>query len=333
MIVLVSGVLPIFAQISTSRTIPRDTSFTIHSAFAKERIKFPFIEIVKPELPENVVDREGLVYSVINDTPYGTRELHLNLYRPNDKQKYPAVLMIHGGGWRSGGRSLQIPLAQRIASKGYVTAPVEYRLSPEASYPAAVCDVKAAVRWLRANADRYGIDPDRIAVSGCSAGAHLADLIGMTNSTADFEACVDRSGVSDDVQAVIDIDGIADFVVSARISRAREARISGKELPSDALWFGGTYEEKPQTWKDASPVSHVSQRSAPVCFINSSDRVHEGMERQIELLNNLNIYSEVHVIPNTPHPFWLFRPWFEPTVGYMISFLDKIFKPNQSSTK
>jgi len=95
--------------------------------------------------------------------------------------------MIHGGGWKSGSKEMQIPLAQQISARGYVTVCVEYRLSPEALYPAAVHDIKAAIRFLRAHAEEYGIDPGKIAVSGCSAGGHLAALAGMTEHIRKFD--------------------------------------------------------------------------------------------------------------------------------------------------
>lgn len=157
--------------------IPRDTSFTVHSAYVKALKNYPQIQIVSPQLPENVREIENVTYSTLKSG----RNLNLNIYRPKNDEKYPALLMVHGGGWSSGDLSLQIPMAQRIASKGYVTVPVEYRLSPESQFPAAVFDLKIAIRWIRANAEIYGIDTTKIAISGCSAGGQLAMLVGMTN--------------------------------------------------------------------------------------------------------------------------------------------------------
>jgi pectin methylesterase-like acyl-CoA thioesterase/acetyl esterase/lipase len=324
-------VAPVHAQRKKSVAVPRDTSFTVYQTFEKERKRFPEIKMVRPELPVGVIAREGLVYSVLAETPYGKRELHACLYRLDDQKVYPALVMVHGGGWRSGDLSLQVPLAQQIAARGYVTVAVEYRLSPEALYPAGVHDIKAAIRWLRANAAQYGVDPEHIAISGCSAGGHLANLVGMTNGVERFEGTGGNPQTSSDVQAVIDIDGCADFLVDARINRARAARAEQKDLPSDAKWFDGTYEEKPDTWKEASSVRWVTSKAPPVCYINSYGRLHEGMDRQMEMLDSMNIHSELHVMETPVHPFWLLHPWFKTTVNYMVNFLDKTFKPVTAS--
>ena len=161
---------------------PRDTSFTVFSAAEKIKKQYPQAQLIIPDLPEGVILTSDLVY-----TRYGERALHLDVFRPNNKKSLPAVLLIHGGGWRTGERSQGIPIAQRLAANGYVAVTVEYRLSIEALYPAAVHDLKAAVRWLRAHAAEYSIDTAKIAVLGCSAGGQLAALIGTTNGDRKFE--------------------------------------------------------------------------------------------------------------------------------------------------
>lgn len=300
---------------------PRDTTFTVHSAYIKEQKKRPYIEIVKPRLPKNVKATENIHYS----NPIPNRHLNLNIYRPDDECKYPALLMVHGGGWSSGNLSMQIPMAQQIAAKGYVTIPVEYRLSPEALYPAAIYDLKTAVRWIRANADEYGIDTAKIAISGCSSGGHLAMFIGMTNLRPEFEVKNEYAEYQSNVHAVINIDGISDFSTD-ELTAAQES-LSKNKIPASIKWLGATYEENKNKWEDASPVNHITNNSAPVCFINSSiPRFHAGRDEAIKNLSLYNIYTEVHTLDDTPHPFWLFSPWFDTTVNYMVSFMDKALK-------
>ncbi len=301
--------------------VPRDTSFTLYQTFVKERKYRPYIQMAQPELPTGVVAHECLVYSTLQGAEGKARALHLNLYRPKGGKKLPALLMVHGGGWNSGSLTLQVPMAQQIAAQGYVTVPVEYRLIPEALYPAAVDDLRNALRWLRANAKRYGIDPNRIAISGCSAGGQLANLVGMANGRGD-----EPKGLSSKVQAVINIDGLSDFTNPESVERARLARENNQKPPVDMIWLGGTYQERKAVWEEASPVYQVSKSSAPVCFINSAiPRFHAGRDAQVALLDSLDIYSEVHTLNDTPHPFWLFHPWFTPTTDIMVKYLDKVF--------
>lgn len=301
--------------------IPRDTTFTLHSAYVKEKKHRDYIEKVLPELPPNVVAYENIAYS----KPQENRELLLNVYRPNDNKTYPALIMVFGGGWSSGSLWMQVPMAQQIAGQGYVTIPVEYRLSPEATYPAAVYDLKTAVRWARAHAGTYGIDTSRIAISGCSAGGQLAALTGITNGQADYEDKREYAEYTSTVQAVINIDGVTDMT-KAELANNKIALGRDKPLPAAIRWLG-SIQENYDNWVAASSVYHVTRQSPPICFINSSiPRFHDGRDEAIEKMNRYNIYSEVHEIPDTPHPFWLFRPWFEVNVNYMVGFLDKIFK-------
>jgi acetyl esterase/lipase len=308
-------------SINAGTEVPRDTFFTVKSAFRKEHAKYPFIRIVQPQFPKGVAEERNLVY-----ISYGDRQLHLELFYLAERtdKAFPAVLLVHGGGWRSGDRAHQIPLALQLAARGYVTAAVEYRLSPEALYPAAVHDLKAAVRWIRANASKYDIDASRIAILGCSSGGQLAVLIGNTNGMAKFEGYGDNANYSSDVQAIVDIDGILDFTSV----EARKYEDDPKKQPSSAgAWFRGSYNQKPDLWKEASPLYYVTEKSPPILFVNSSiPRFHVGRDEMVKKLEQFNIYYEIHTIPNTPHPFWLFHPWFEETVEQVTNFLDKTLK-------
>jgi pectinesterase len=293
--------------------VPRDTSFTLNSTYLKERKYRSYIEPVKACLPENVLSHENISYKTV-ENKWGEHDLKMNVYRPDDQEEYPVLLMIHGGGWNSGSLDLQVPMAQRIASKGYVTVPVEYRLIPEALYPAGVEDLEDAIHWIYKNASKYGIDKNRIAVSGCSAGGQLAMLLGTKN----------KSGK---IRVVINMDGISSFVTDESVDRAQQARDENKPLPVDAIWLGGTYQEKPENWEEASALSWVTKKSVPVCFINSSiPRFHNGRDEVIALLDSYGIYTEVHTFEDSPHTYWFFHPWFDKTIGYMTRFLDKVLK-------
>jgi acetyl esterase/lipase len=300
--------------------IPTDTSFTINSAYQKELKNYPFIEPVNADVPPSVVAKRDLTYA-----EYNYREMNIDIYSPKDIEKQtPVILFVFGGGWRSGNRSMDAPMAIFFAQNGYVAATVEYRLSPEANYPAAVIDIKTAIRWLRKNSEKLNIDPERIAIAGASAGGQLAALVASTNGSGMFIDSTRYSEFSSDVQAVIDIDGILAFIHP----ESGEGVDKPGQLSAATQWFGYTREEKPKLWYEASALAHAGKTFPPVLFINSQHpRFHAGRDDLISRLDSLGIYSEVHQIENTPHTFWLFNPWFEPTANWCLQFLNKQFRP------
>lgn len=300
--------------------IPRDTSFNVKSDYKKNIKYFPFIKIAKDSLTDNIVAYRDVIYTTLKNTPFGERDLHVDIFSPKKPNKYPALIMVHGGGWRAGDKSLQIPMAQKLAARGYVTVCVEYQLSLEAKYPAAVFNIKSAIRWMRANADKYGIDTNKIAISGCSAGGQLAMLVGLTNGVENKEGNHGNMGVSSDIQAIIDIDGVIDFMAPESLNLDR------KPNSPDIEWLGGSFYEKPEIWKDASSIFWANEKSPPIMFLNSGyPRFTAGQNELIGMMNNWGIYSEVHKFDNKIHTFWLYDPWVNITINYMDNFLIKVF--------
>jgi acetyl esterase/lipase len=287
-----------------------DTSYTVQSTFKKEKIKFPFLEIVKEQNYEDVIQIKDLVYKKLE-----TRALHLDAFCKNGNTKLPAVILIHGGGWKSGNKSQMQIMAQAIVSKGYSCFAIEYRLSPEAKYPAAIFDVKTAIKFIKSNAEKFNVDPNKIAVLGCSSGGQMATLIGTTNENSAFE---DKDDLNQNtkVHAIIDMDGILAF----KHPESQEGKAAN-------LWLGGTYEEKPETWQQASALTHTDKNTPPILFINSDMiRFHAGRDNMIEILDKNGIYNEVQTIKNSPHSFWFFNPWFDEMINYTTQFLDKVLK-------
>lgn len=302
-----------------SNILPSDTSFTIYSAYDKIKKQFPQAVIVKPQITKTVTLKRDLVYSTVNGN-----KLMLDLFTPKTKSKktVPAVILIHGGGWHSGDKTMEHPIAAYLAEKGFVAATVEYRMAMEYPYPAAVHDLKAAIRWLRANAKKYNIDINKIAALGCSAGAELATFIGTTNGMKQFEGSGDNLNYSSNVQAIVNIDGIVDFM---HINSTKHCNNPAKPCAADN-WFGGSYKTIPEKWKEASPITYAGKTTPPIIFINSAlEDYHAGREEFINILKPNNVYYEVHTIPETPHPFWLFDPWYKTVCEYTYNFLNKIF--------
>lgn len=319
--------LPLMVE-AQQKTVPGDTSYTAIGTYLKIKKQYPNAVLLPDSLPSGVIGFRNVTYSVIPDSPYGRRELKMDIFRKNDHKKYPVLIMVHGGAWNSGNKTMEVPMAQRIAAHGYVTIAVEYRLLPEATYPAALCDLKTAVRWVRANARKYGMDAGKIAISGTSAGGHLAALVGMTNGSAKHEDKREYKRFSGDVQAVIDMDGVVTFVNPENIAETNSniTKLGGK-LPINAQWLGGRYEDATANWNEASPLLHVSAKSAPICFINCQNpRYGQGREELMQKLAGFGIYSEKHRIEVMMHPFWLFRPWVDEVIDYSVHFLDKTLK-------
>src|SRR4029077_1317018 len=170
-----------------------------------------------------------------------------------------------------------------------------------------------------ANAARYRIDPERLGAVGASAGGHLVALLGATNGVSSFEGEGGNPEVSSSVQSVIEIDGPVTFIDPGNIEKEKKG-----PFDTNTRLIGGTYAEKPEVWRAASPITHVNRHSAPVLFINSSSyRPFQQREEMSAKLKALGIVSEIVVIPDTPHPFWLFHPWFDAAVQYVDEFLKR----------
>lgn len=310
-----------FQPVLAQTPIPTDTTYNIMRVYRQIKKEFPYAVPVKDSLPAGIRRYIDNIYLELESTAYGKRQLHLDVYRPDNMKKLPAVVLIHGGGWRSGTKDMQVPLAQMLAAKGFVTIPVEYQLSLEAQYPAAVHNIKEAIRWVKANADKFHIDTAKIAISGCSAGGHLASLVGLTNGLASFETAQSEKAISTDVQAIINFDGVVDFMAPASLNLER------KQDAADISWLGGSFESHPALWKEASPIFWADEtRIVPMLFFNSGfPRFHAGQDELRGMLKRWNVYHEVHEIDVKVHPFWLFHPWIDGCVDTVASFLNAIF--------
>jgi pectinesterase len=267
-------------------------------------------------LPKGVGASENVVYAQVDGTA-----LALDLYTPEAGGPFPAILIVHGGGWESGNRCMERPLAAHLAALGYAAAPADYRLGAAGRFPAALRDLKSAVCWLRAHAWERRIDPGRIAAVGASSGGQLVALLGATNGAPEFEGDVGEQAGLSGVQAVVDIDGLADFT-DPELVRQQEVCPS-----APAHFLGGPFATRASVWRAASALTHVGPRSAPTLFINSTapTPILPGRAAMCDRLRALGIDSEIVVIPDTPHPFWLVDPWFDRTVAEIDRFLHRLF--------
>ncbi len=209
----------------------------------------------------DVTLKENITYGRGGDT-----DLKLDLARPEGEGPFPAIVFIHGGGWFQGNRQAYKSQIREAAEKGYVAATISYRLmefdqkkkettTAKPIFPAQIHDAKAAIRWLRAHAKKYHVDPERVGVTGGSAGGHLSLLVGLADQKAKLEGDGGHPDQSSRVQAVVNVFGPTEMA-------------SAYETSSVAwifrLFMGGTPGEVPDTYKAASPVTYVSKDDPPV---------------------------------------------------------------------
>jgi len=262
-------------------------------------------------LPDNVEE--------VLDIEYGTggeRKLQLDLYLPKGRTKAtPAIIFIHGGAWKSGKRSDMKFYCVKFAEKGYVTATITYRLMGEACFPAAVHDVKCAVRWLRANADKYQVDPAHIVASGNSAGGHLSMMIGYSDDSS-LEGSGGNNNVSSRVCAVVNFYGPTDLTTDfAKKQELVEEFIGGK-----------TFDEAPDAYKLASPLFHLTRDDPPtLIFHGTIDSVVPIAQADIlvKKLKELGIDYVYERYDGWPHVMDLAEPVNQRCVYQMEQFFKK----------
>lgn len=273
---------------------------------------------IAPKLPKGIEAHEDLVYAI-----YGDRELTLDLYKPKAiSGRLPAVIFIHGGGHYKGAPSSYTAMAMELADQGYVTLNIFYRLSGEAPFPAAIQDCKAAVRWARANAKKYKIDPNQIGSVGGSAGGHLSGLLGTSGPASYLNGLGGNENQPSHIQACVVMAGGMDYRMQRTLdSLASDPRRRGY------TFLDGTLESVPHNYHNASPVFHVSKATPPMCFMDGEfDSPGTRYPEIIQKLNTLGIYHESHVIKNAPHPFWSSHPFFDPAMEILVSFFDQTLK-------
>lgn len=228
---------------------------------------------------------------VIKNLPYQNDEHprhQLDLYLPKDQSndgKRPVIVWIHGGGWRAGSKDGGAPALAKFMKEGFVVACINYRLSTEVAFPAQILDCKSAIRWLRANSEKYNLDNQRFGVFGSSAGGHLAALVGTSGDVSEFDKGL-HLDQSSRVQAVCDFYGPTDF--SVFVTTPGFESHAGPRAP-EALLMGGTIEEKPEVAKLLNPITHVSEDDPSFLIVhgtkdatvplNQSQLMYEALEK------------------------------------------------------
>jgi acetyl esterase/lipase len=245
-------------------------------------------------IPDDVVFEPAVEYAVAEG-----EHLQLDLARPkNGDGPFPAIVCIHGGGFRAGKREGYDKLCTTLAQQGYVAITITYRLAPAFPFPAAVYDCKAAVRWLRANAAKYHVDPTRIGVTGGSAGGHLAQFLGVTAGVKEFEGNGGNADRSSSVACVVNFYGPSDFTKS--YGKSVDA---AEVLP---LFLGGDLEHALANHIRSSPLNWVTPDAVPTLCVHGTDDKYVAYEQAVWLTDRLKacgVEGELLTLQGAGHGF------------------------------
>ena len=269
---------------------------------------------------------DASVYYGMEFANVGGQSLLLDLFVPSGDGPFPVIVSLHGGSWASGTRDQGLAVLQ--VDRGYAVANIDYRLAPQWIWPAQVEDAKTAVRWLRANADRFDLDPTRVGVMGLSAGGHIGAVLGTSNGVASLEGIeFGNAGYSSQVQAVVDYFGPSDLL---KIKQQALSCIPGdpndpSEPPSQLL--GCTLPLCPEKAATANPITYVTPDDPPFLLLHgTSDCLVPWQQSQIlhDALRNADVRSKLILIPFASHGDPLF---LLPTIQKQVDeFLDEHLK-------
>ena len=254
------------------------------------------------------------VISALPYARYGDRTLLLDLYLPAHppRQLIPGAIVIRGGGWLVGDRQRFAHIASALAERGIAAASIEYRTADVAAFPGAIQDVKAAVRWMRANAAQYGIDPQAIGSIGGSSGAHMALLAGLSSDVAEFEGEGGHNDTSSAIQAVVAMATPADLLA-----------LPDDNKPTVAKFLYATPEEDRAKWQFASPVNHIRSKGPAILLLHGAADDSVPVSQSLDFAKRYRAAgnsAEVHIFPTAPHAFWNYRPWFQEAMDRAATF-------------
>jgi acetyl esterase/lipase len=245
------------------------------------------------QIPDSLIADRDVEYS-----PLGGGQT-MDILRPREASgPLPAILLVHGGGFREGMKEWYLPVAIQMAQHGYVTATVNYRLAPRNRFPAAVQDVKSAVRFLRANAAKYHIDPNHIGARGSSAGGNLVLMLGLTDGVKEFESVGPNLDVSNAVQCVVDEYGPTDLTQS--YFKSVDA---AEVLP---LFLGGDLTDQRLAHMRASPLNWVTPNAVPILALHGTADPYVAYEHSLWIIERLiaaGVPAELETFTGAGHGF------------------------------
>jgi acetyl esterase/lipase len=235
---------------------------------------------------------------------YGPHERNkLDLYVPKADKPLPLIIWVHGGAWQGGSKDGNNP-ALRFLDRGYAVAAINYRLSQHARFPAQIEDCKAAVRYLRVNAEKHGLHPDRFAAWGSSAGGHLVALLGTSGDVKELEGDGGNPKASSRVQAVCDFYGPTDLTRMQEQSKGKGKIDHDAADAPEAKLIGGPVQENKEKAAKANPITYVTKDDPPILILHGDQDVlvPPGQSELLhEALKKAGVESTLIVVPGVGH--------------------------------
>ena len=230
----------------------------------------------------------------------GEHALKLDLHLPGERPRTPLIVWVHGGAWRSGSKK-DVPIS-KLLSDGYAIASVDYRLSTEARFPAAIHDIKAAIRFLRGRGEQWRLPTKKILIAGDSAGAHLANLVGVSNGNKDLEGNVGADlQQSSDVQGIISFYGAANLTTILNQSTPHGLNV---RVPALELFLGDLPTNAPALARLASPVFHVDRDDPPLLLLHGDQDPQMPVNQSLELFGayqKVKAPVQLEIVPGAAH--------------------------------
>ncbi|QDT96690.1 SMP-30/gluconolactonase/LRE family protein [Gimesia aquarii] len=282
----------------------------------KEKIKNP--KRPSTMIPKTVSSHLNVVYGQV-----GHRKLLADIFVPKSgKGPFPAIVVVHGGGWLNGDKAKFRALALALCERGYVTMAVGYRLGHEAKFPAGIQDCNAAVRFLRGEAQKYHVDPQKIGAVGGSAGGHLVGLMAAAPHVKQLQGSAGNQDQLSNLQAAIVMAGPMQMASGSVADRSRK----NPKKSNSNQWLGKTIDEAPELYQLSDAYLHLSKKTPPLLFMVGEFDLPERNAPSREKLKSLGVDTDVKIYPKGKHGCWNQLPWFNDMVADMDQFFQNHLK-------
>ncbi|MBV8647309.1 alpha/beta hydrolase [Paludibacterium sp.] len=291
------------------------------------------LDVAMTRMPVDLIS--NVVFSQPSELGYEHLALKMDILRPKTPRPAPAIVFVTGGGFLHANKDRYLQQRMDLAEAGYVVASIEYRVAPLATFPAPIIDVKSAIRYLRANAARYHVDPSHVGVLGDSAGGYLAAMAGVSNGVKAFDQG-ENLDQSSDVQAAVDLYGLSDLTRVAEGFPENVRKLHASPSAPEAMWVngpavfgtGGDINTNADKTEAANPLHYVSHQAAPFLFMHG-DQDTLVSPRQTELLHRAliaqGIDSTRYVVKGAQHAG---DYWLQPAVTHVVvDWFDRHLKP------